>query len=236
MTEEAERLLTMDVKAVLLGDPGYPALLAESPTAPPALFYRGPRTLLGQPGIGVCGSRQASSHGLAAAGACAQVAVARGLTVVSGYARGVDTAAHLGALERGGNTVIVLAEGIQCFKHKAALSRSWDHDRAVVVSQFAPSQAWRADAAMIRNDTIVGLSRAMVVVEARERGGTFNAGLRGLALGRDVFALDLGVGGDSLGSALLTQRGAKVIGSRSELAAVLTSLSTPATSAQLRLI
>jgi DNA processing protein len=116
--EEASELASQGVSAVLLGSPDYPHLLSRVRTAPPFLFYMGAADLLTAQGIGVCGSRNASDEGVRAAAACGEVATQQGLTVVSGYARGVDTATHVSALSSGGNTIIVLPEGINHFRVK----------------------------------------------------------------------------------------------------------------------
>lgn len=87
--------------AIDLADPAYPDRLTALKSPPPVLFYRGDVELLHRPAIGMCGSRKASAAGLRAARACATVAAQAGLVVVSGNAAGVDSEAHLGALEGG---------------------------------------------------------------------------------------------------------------------------------------
>jgi len=114
------------------------------------------------------------------------------LSVISGYAKGVDTATHLAALNMGGSTVIVLAEGFDHFRVKKVFADKFDLDRILVLSQFPPSQPWLAHAAMTRNKVIFGLGCALVVVEAGERGGTLAAGEGALRVGRPVFVLNFG--------------------------------------------
>lgn len=233
-TDAADRLWHEGVEAILFGDEQYPAILANAPAPPAALFVRGPSPLLHRPALGICGSRNASAEGLRAARACGEVIASHGFTVVSGYARGVDTEAHTAALRVGGATVIVLAEGIEHFRiRKGGVADAWDDSRAVVVSQFAPSQPWSPGSAMTRNTVISGLSRALVVVEAGEKGGTLAAGLHALDRGQPVLAL--GLFGTPPGNQLLIDKGARVIRSRSELEGLLNRL--PATgSVQLRLM
>lgn len=163
----------------------------ERPIAP-IIFYRGNKDLLYRDGIGMCGSRHVSARGLDAASRCGALATEKGMTVVSGYAAGVDTATHLAALRSGGSTVVVLAEGIDHFRVKRAFADDFDWDRIVVVSQFAPSQPWRAHAAMARNGIIYGLPKALLVVEAGEKGGTLAAGEGALKLRRTVIAVEFG--------------------------------------------
>jgi DNA processing protein len=158
--------------------------------------------------MGICGSRNASSRGLEYARAFGQAVAGRKLQVVSGYARGVDLESHIGALEVGGHTVIVLAEGIKHFKVKRAVrSLPFNESNVLVVSQFAPTQTWAAGAAMIRNGLIAGLSDGMLVVEARSSGGTLDAGIRALKMGRPVYTI---VYSEDVpeGNTLLVQHGA----------------------------
>jgi len=221
--ETADRLHHEGVEAVLLGDERYPSVLASTPAPPAVLFVRGPWRLLHRPGLGLCGSRDASEEGLRAASACGEAVASRGFTVVSGYARGVDMAAHTAALRVGGATVIVLAEGIERFRiRKGPFAGVWDDSHAVVVSQFAPGQPWNAGSAMTRNGVISGLSRALLVVEAGEKGGTLAAGLHALDRGQAVLVLQLF--GSPPGNEVLLRKGAKVVRSRAELEGLLDDL------------
>jgi DNA processing protein len=225
VTETAERLSRQGVQAVLLGDEGYPASLAQLRSAPAALFVSGPRQILDRTAIGVCGSRNAGSEGLRVARACGEAMATAGLSVVSGYARGVDLAAHIGALASGGATVLVLAEGIDRFRQRSGeFSHVWDDTRATVISQFSPGQPWTASAAMTRNGVISGLCRALVVIEAGETGGTLAAGLHALDRGQPVLVLEPSA--STPGNRILRERGALVVRSRNELEVHLRNLPT----------
>jgi DNA processing protein len=214
---ETEELRADGVASMLLGDKSYPAILAGLRQAPPALFYRGNGELLGLRAIGICGSRSATSQSLSAARACGEEIARCGLVVVSGYARGVDTEAHAAALDTGGRTVMILAEGIKRFKIKRWLaSKSYDPKQVAVVSQFPPSQAWSAGAAMTRNAVIIGLGLGLVVIEARDNGGTLAAGLQALDEGRPVLALEFREDMPQ-GNKILLDRGAVPVRSRSQL-------------------
>lgn len=87
---------------------------------------------------------------------------------------------------------IVLAEGIDFFRVKRDFAADLDAESTLVISQFAPTQTWQAHAAMARNSIIFGLSRALVVIEAGERGGTLAAGHGALKMGRPVLVVDFG--------------------------------------------
>jgi DNA processing protein len=213
----AAQLAEQDHDAVILGDPRYPTQLAH-PAGPGVLFVHGNLDLLRAPAVGMCGSRKASDHGLRAALACGEEVASRNLAIVSGYAKGVDTQTHLAALRSGGCTIIVLAEGILHFRKKRAFTETGlPADRVLVMSQFSPSQPWTVGGAMTRNGIIAGLAIALVVIEAGETGGTFNAGLQALDLGRPVLALDFTSSPTPRGNQRLFERGALPIRSRKEL-------------------
>lgn len=128
------------------------------------------------PAVGFCGSRKASEKGLATADDCASQAAENGVVVTSGNAAGVDFHAHYHALANGGSTILVLPEGIEHFRVRKDFEGVWDWERVLVVSQFEPSTPWRAYHAMARNKVIIGLSQAMIVIEAGASGGTLDAG------------------------------------------------------------
>jgi DNA processing protein len=217
---EAEALLAAGVRATILGDSKYPESLAQIREAPPALFYLGTARDLKASGLGMCGARNASPEGLRAANACGAAVALAGLSVVSGYARGVDMATHVAALKVGGRTMIVLAEGITKFRvKKGEFADSFDPARVTIVSQFSPTAPWSTGSAMTRNGVIFGASSGLVVVEAGEAGGTLDAGLRALDAGRRVLALEFD--GMLPGNKMLIARGAIPIRSRADLVSLL---------------
>lgn len=212
----ATALVSKGVSAALLGTTEYPQSLLAIPGSPPFLFYMGTDALLSCPGIGVCGSRDVSSEGLRAAKACGEIASQYGFTVISGYARGVDITTHTSALSSGGTTVLVLPEGIEHFRvRRGDFAEVWDPKRTLVISQFAPGRPWSAGNAMARNRVIIGLSLALIVVEARDRGGTLAAGSEALKLHRRVMALEFSE--IPRGNAVLLERGAVSVRNRIEL-------------------
>lgn len=216
---EAERLLGSGVRALMCDAPRFPAGLRSFAGSPPALFYRGLLDCLDQYSIGLSGSRNASEEGLRAARACGEEVASLSGVLVSGYAKGVDTEGHLSALSAGAGTVAVLAEGIDQFKLRAEYRSVGEAiDRGfLVVSQFPPSQRWTAGAAMARNQVVIGLSRALVVVEARGSGGTVKAGQAALRGGRPVFVL-AGAGSVHDGNEQLLAAGAQPVADRAALA------------------
>lgn len=155
------------------------------------LYSIGNAELLNRPGIGICGSRDASPEALDWAYHLGREAANRNLLIVSGYARGVDRQAHKGALEAGGSTIAVLPEGIQGFSVRRELVNHVDLDHNfLAVSMFEPNARWTAVRAMTRNQLIVGLSSSLVVVEAREKGGTIDAARKCLKQGKKLWAVE----------------------------------------------
>jgi len=96
--------------------------------------------------------------------------------------------AHRAALASGGTTTVVLAEGILRFRVKREIRDEWDEARTLVISEFGPNLPWSVNHAMQRNRTICGLSRAMLLIEARITGGSIQAGRDCLRLGLPLFA------------------------------------------------
>ncbi len=176
-TNDWEELKEKGVQVVPITDARYPEKLREMPSSPPIIYVLGNLSFSNQRAISICGSRHVSEEGLEFAKSFGSLAAELNLVVVSGFASGVDTAAHLGALGSNGRTIIVLAEGISNFRLKKPFNTLGDfYDRAVVISEFYPKNIWQVSRAMTRNRTICGLSEALVVVEAGARGGTLAAG------------------------------------------------------------
>ena len=160
-------------------------VLGDSP-----LYAVGNVRLLGKKAMGVCGSRDASASALKWAYDFGREAAKHDVVVVSGYARGVDREAHRGALEAGGQTIAVLPEGIRHFRLVRGLRPVVDMNRNLLaVSTFDPDAPWEIWRAMERNKLIVGLSAALFVIEARERGGTINAAYEAVRQGKPLYAI-----------------------------------------------
>lgn len=177
--------------SLLIGDETYPTCLENilKSRSPKKLWFWGNLDLLCQPAIGFCGSRNVSDKGIAVTRDVVEQITALDWVTVSGHARGVDTAAHLRALEMGGRTIIVAAEGLSAFKMKSDLKRFAKSENVLVISEFEPEARWTMYRAMQRNNTIIGLSAAMVLVESRMEGGTFEAGKSSLKHGVPLFVV-----------------------------------------------
>ena len=185
----AEELRERGVRLVTLAGPHYPASLRKAlrRNAPPLLYALGNLALLMRSAVAVIGARDASPRGLALARSIGATAVASGLVLVSGGARGIDSAAHVGALAAGGETVVVLSCGILRYRPSADLGAEADPESVLYVSELAPTMSWEVGGAMARNRIVCGLASAVVVVEARETGGTMQAARTAVDMPRPLF-------------------------------------------------
>ena len=171
-------------------DAGYPARLREIHQAPPILFSRG--TLIADdPAVCVVGSRQASEHGLDTAARIARELTARGITVVAGLARGIDTAAHQAALDAGGRTVGVIATGIaRVYPPENHRLHEDIASRGLLLSQFWPEAPPQRHTFLMRNAAMSGYTLATVVVEAGEKSGARVQARLAVEHGRPVILTD----------------------------------------------
>jgi DNA processing protein len=203
----------IEPRRIELGDPEYPSLLAVIADPPGTLWVRGRSEPLGGPAVAIVGSRAASPYAMEAASALASDLVRRGVVVVSGMARGVDGAAHRGALEGGGLTVAVLGCGVN-IAYPAEHRRLRDEiaARGAVISELPPDAPPLKHHFPLRNRIISGLSRAVVVVEAGERSGSLITARCALEQGREVMAVPGStLSGRNRGSHGLLKDGAKLV-------------------------
>jgi DNA processing protein len=176
-------------RALARGDAEYPALLLAVPTAPATLHVRGALLEGDALAVAVVGSRRATPYGLEVAETLAADLAARGVTIVSGLARGIDTAAHRGAVRVGGRTIAVLGSGVDVvYPTENARLAEEIVARGALVSQFAPGTPPLPHHFPTRNAVIAGLSLAVVVVEAAERSGSLITARLAAELGREVLA------------------------------------------------
>jgi DNA processing protein len=170
--------------------PLYPVQLREIPDAPEVLYVRGRIEADDALAVAVVGSRRATPYGVGVAESLSAELGARGVTVVSGLARGIDSAAHRGALRGGGRTIAVLGCGADKIypPENRPLAREIEW-RGAVVSQFAPGTPALPHHFPIRNRVIAGLALGVVVVEAAERSGALITARVAAELGREVMAV-----------------------------------------------
>jgi DNA processing protein len=197
-------------RSIARGDTEYPALLLAVPTAPATLHVRGALVEADALAIAVVGSRRATPYGLSVAETLAADLAARGVTIVSGLARGIDTAAHRGALRVGGRTIAVLGSGVDVvYPPENARLAEEIAARGALVSQFAPGTPPLPHHFPTRNAVIAALSLAVVVVEAAERSGSLITARLAAELGREVLAMPgRATAAESRGANRLIQDGA----------------------------
>jgi len=168
----------------------YPALLRPVPAAPETLHVRGRLVDEDALAVAVVGSRRATPYGLDVAETMAADLAARGVTIVSGLARGIDSAAHRGALRVGGRTIAVLGSGVDVvYPPENRRLAEEIVERGALVSPFPPGTPPLPQHFPMRNRVIAGMSLAVVVVEAAERSGSLITARLAAELGREVLAV-----------------------------------------------
>jgi DNA processing protein len=208
--EDVARWRGADFTFLTFRDAQYPARLREVHQMPPVLFARG-QLLPADRGVCVVGSRNASSEGLSFAGATASALVDQGLTVVSGLAAGVDTAAHQAALESGGRTVAVIGTGIErAYPAENAGLQGRIAADGLVVSQFWPDAAPTKQSFPMRNAVMSAYGLATVVVEAGETSGARIQARLAVEHGRPVILTRAVAAATTWGQALIGRPGVHV--------------------------
>lgn len=202
-----------EVALVPRGHPDYPATLATIPTPPTLLYLRGGFQSSDRNAVAVVGSRHCTAYGKRVAERLGADLARAGFTVVSGLARGIDGAAHRGALEAGGRTIAVLAGGLaRIYPPEHADLAEQVRARGALVSEAAMAMEPMAGMFPARNRIISGLARAVVVVEANDRSGALITATHAAEQGREVFAVPGPVDSPaSAGTLKLLRQGAKLV-------------------------
>ena len=233
---EYEKIIKKNIKIITLDSKYYPRQLINNldTAAPPLLFCGGKLDLLNALNISIVGSRDVSKGGIDFTKNIAKQLAFSGYNIVSGYAKGVDTLSHLTALENDGTTTFVLSYGLYDFKKKKEFSDVKWTDNILVMSEFSPESKWLSSHAMIRNKTIVGLSNAVIVVQAGpekdEKGnmsGTFNSGKTSLKYNIPLFVLSPSIVDNAKGNQDLIKQGAVEINLENALEKIKKKLSEP---------
>ncbi len=200
-------------KQIPLGDTAYPANLREIQAPPARLYVRGALAEDDALAVAIVGSRAATPYGVAVAERLAADLAARGVTVVSGLARGIDSAAHRGALRAGGRTIAVLGSGVDVIYPPENRRLAGDIEASgALVSQFEPGTPPLAGYFPARNRVIAGLSLAVLVVEAAEKSGSLITAGLAAEMGREVLAVPGPLTSpQSVGAHRLIQDGAALI-------------------------
>lgn len=217
---EVARIAELGAQLIAMCEPDYPPLLRQIEDAPPLLIVKGNAALTRRPSVALVGARAASINGLRMAEKMAQELSAQGWLVVSGLARGIDGAAHRGALAGGGGTVAVIAGGIDIhYPPEHAGLQDLIAEAGLLVSEAPPGSEPIARNFPRRNRLIAGMSLGTVVIEAGLRSGSLITARLAADHGREVLAvpgspLDARAkGGNSLirGGAHLVESAADII-------------------------
>jgi DNA processing protein len=209
---EIERCIKKGFRIITQTNPDYPALLLHIPDPPPLLYCHGALTSA-QCHIAVVGSRKATAYGTINAKSLAGELAAKGISVVSGMARGIDTAAHIGAMEGGGRTVAILGSGLECVYpaenlklfHRIA-------ENGGVISEFPLDAKPEPHHFPQRNRIISGMALGTVVVEAADGSGSLITARLAAEQGREVFAVPGSIhAATAQGTHSLIRQGAKLV-------------------------
>ncbi len=216
---EVEKVDGAGAAIIGLEDASYPARLREVYDAPPVLYMKGSLTGQDERAVAVVGSRNSSRYGLISAEGIARGLAARGVTVVSGMARGIDSAAHMGALRENGRTIAVLGSGIDVIY--PAENRALFHEIAehgAVITEFPLGTGPETTNFPRRNRIISGISLGVVIVEASPNSGALITAKLALDQNREVFAVPGNITSmRSRGTHALIREGAKLVESAEDV-------------------
>jgi DNA processing protein len=211
--DEAKRVAEAGGFLLTREDEAYPERLLEIYDPPAVLWIRGDATVLARPGIAVVGTRQPSPYGLGMAEMLSRDLANRRLTILSGMARGVDSAAHKGALDAGGKTVAVWGTGIDVVypKENKRLAERIVESGGTIVSEYPLGTFPAPQNFPIRNRILSGMSVGVLVVEAGEYSGTRITARCAMEQNRDVYAVPGNVTSkNAWGPNTLIKQGAKL--------------------------
>src|SRR5579883_3515035 len=211
---QQQKLREFDAQLIPLTDPRYPPRLLDIFDPPPVLYVRGRVELLHSVMIGVVGTRRPTAYGTAVAARLARdLAASAGLTISSGMARGIDTAAHKAVLEAEGNTVAVFGCGVdQVYPAENRKLSLLIAEKGLTVSEFPMGTPAYPQNFPVRNRIISGMSAGVVIVEGGEYSGSSITAKLAAEQGREVFAVPGNITSKmSWGPNLLIKQGAKLV-------------------------
>ena len=212
--QECAKASDAGARIIALSDPEYPARLKEIYDPPVALYVRGSEELLSKPGIAVVGTRHPTPYGTGMAERLSADLAAHGLVIISGMARGVDTAGHRGAISAKGKTIAVFGTGIDVMypKENTRLAEQILALDGALISEFPVGTFAAPQNFPIRNRIISGMSVGVLVVEAAEYSGTRITSRCALEQNRDVYAVPGNVTNkNAWGPNTLIKQGAKLV-------------------------
>lgn len=234
--KEYENILKKNINILTLKSKDYPKILLDNlgNDSPPVIFCGGKIDLFKSNGIAIVGSRNVCESGIEYTKSITKNLSNEGFNIISGYAKGVDSLSHLSSLENDGTTTFVLSHGITSFKRKKEFEDKKWTGHILAVSEFLPNDDWSPSRAMMRNKTIIGLSKAVIVIqsgpERDEKGnmsGTFNSGQLAMKYNIPVFVVKPSIVDDAKGNNDLIKLGGIEIDSESAIDIIKKELSNP---------
>ncbi len=220
-----EKLLQAGAELIPITHPSYPPRLKEIFDPPPLLYARGRTELLGSLMLGVVGTRRPTAYGTAVATRLSQDLASAGLTIVSGMARGIDSAAHRAALECGGDTVAVFGCGVdELYPVENRKLAKEIADRGLIISEFPLGTPPYPQNFPVRNRIVSGMSAGVLVVEGGEYSGSAITAKLAAEFNREIFAVPGNITSKmSWGPNLLIKQGAKLVQEWSDVVAELSA-------------
>lgn len=211
--DQQKKLAAAGAQLVSLNDPAYPPRLREIYDPPPVLFARGRVELLQSLMVGIVGTRRPTAYGTAAATRLAKDLSVAGLTVASGMARGIDTAAHKAVIESEGDTIAVFGCGVdEIYPTENRKLRDQIVEQGLAVSEFPMGTPAYPQNFPVRNRIISGMSAGILVIEGGEYSGSAITAKLAIEQGREVFAVPGNITSKmSWGPNLLIKQGAKLV-------------------------
>lgn len=207
------------IDIISIQDEEYPKLLKEIYDPPVFLYIKGNKKILNNNSISIIGCREATSYGLKVAGEFAYNLSKQKINIISGLARGIDSVAHFGAVRANGKTVAVLGNGLDTIypKENNNLIQNILNSGGAIISEYPLGTLPKKENFPARNRIISGISRGILVVEAKEKSGTLITVDFALEQGRDVFVIPGNINSiNSVGTNNLIKQGAKLVTSWKE--------------------
>ena len=208
------------IKKITINDEEYPASLKNIPNPPKQLYILGDEKILNQKSIAIIGSRVCTEEGAKIAEKFAKTLSKNGICIVSGMAKGIDTAAHMGALKAGGKTVAVLGGGFNHIfpKENKKLFSSIIENGGAVICEYGEKTKPEAKRFIERNRIVSGLSMGVLIIEAKHRSGTSITASFAKSQGKTIFCIPHSLEQkEGIGTNKQIKNGAKLVTSPQEI-------------------
>ena len=179
------------IKEISILDENYPELLKQIYDPPKCLYVMGNLEILNTPSIAIVGCREASEYGKKAATYFSYNLAKQGITIVSGLAKGIDSYSHIGALQAKGKTIAIIGSGLDIIypKENEQLAKKIIEQGGAIISEYPLGTRPTQDHFPARNRIISGLSKAVLVVEAKEKSGSLITADFAMEQGKEVYAV-----------------------------------------------